>query len=144
MPFTRGKRIALELLGPPAIGAVLMIALMAGFTVVLAIEKGDTLHRLKELAQGAVFFVVFAYMFAGAQSILYACIMEWQYARGLDPCSWRAVALSSGLGLASGAAIMLVIGWRGDLHAQWLWVLYGGVGLLVGLLLGLLIRRLSR
>jgi hypothetical protein len=142
MTFTRGKRIALELLGPPALGATLMIALMAGITVVETIEKGDVLQRLKELAQGTVFVAVFAYMLAGAQSILYACIMEWRFARGLDPRSWRSVVLSSGL--ASGAAIMLVIGWRSDLHAQWLWVFYGGIGLLVGFSLGLLIRRLSR
>jgi hypothetical protein len=93
MTFTRGKRIALELLGPPALGATLMIALMAGITVVETIEKGDVLQRLKELAQGTVFVAVFAYMLAGAQSILYACIMEWRFARGLDPRSWRSVVL---------------------------------------------------
>ena len=144
MKFTRGKRIALEVLGPPALGAAIMTSVIAVFAIAEAAEKGAALQRLKELAQAGTVAVVFAYMLAGAQSIFYAFIMEWRFARGLDPRSWRSVGLSSALGFLSGAVIVLSLGWRSDLLNAWLWFAYGGLGLLVGFTLGLLIKRLSR
>ena len=82
--------------------------------------------------------LLFAYIFAGLPSLLYAAIMEWRFARGLNPDSWRAVAWSSGLGLASGLAIIGVASTgRAEFTA---YAMFSGLGLAVGFLLGWFIK----
>ncbi len=144
MKFTRGKRIALEVLGPPFLGAILMTTVFAAMAVAEALEKGEFRHRLEQVAQVTLMAVFVAYILAGIQSVLYALVMEWRFARGLDPRSWKSVGLSCTLGFLSGAVIVLPMGWGRQLLNPWLWLIYGGLGLLVGFALGLLIRRLSR
>lgn len=82
--------------------------------------------------------LLFAYIFAGLPSLLYAAIMEWRFARGLNPNSWRAVAWSSGLGLASGLAIIGVASTgRAEFTA---YAMFSELGLAVGFLLGWFIK----
>lgn len=140
MKFTRRKRIALEVLGPPALGAFLTSAILAVVALVDALEEGDYGHQLTQVAELAILAVMFGYMLAGVQSILYALIMEWRFARGLDPRSWRSVGLSTVLGFASGGVIVVIFGWP----MEWLpWLYYGGTGTVVGFTLGVLIKWLS-
>jgi hypothetical protein len=68
--------------------------------------------------------------------------MEWRFARGLDPRSWRSVGLSTVLGFFSGAAIVAAYGFSGS-DIFFLWLLFGGTGLAVGFILGVLIKALS-
>ena len=136
--MTRGKRIALEILGPPALGAGLWDMTMAATMAWSAWVDGRPQAWSWQIAQvtGAVF--LFAYVFAGLPSLLYAAIMEWGFARGLNPASWRAVLWSSGLGLTSGLAIIGVASaGRAEFAA---YALLGGLGLVVGFLLGWFIK----
>jgi hypothetical protein len=138
MKLTRGKRIALEVLGPPALGASVWLVVI--FVSQLFEPAGKDLIRfLRELPGAALFLLVAAYVFAGLQSVFYAVIMEWNFTAGLDPRSWKSVALSSLLGLCSGGVIPLVFS-AGRKTAWEPWLLLGGLGLLVGLAMGLLIR----
>lgn len=138
----RGVRIAIELLGPPAWGTALMAAWMV--PTMLA-ETAHPRPWWEDARQGAaVLFLVlvFAYVFAGLQSVVYTVVLEWRFSRGLDPRSWRAVGWSTGLGFLSGAAIIVVLGrGAGDVLA---WLIWGGLGATVGFLNGALIRWLSR
>jgi hypothetical protein len=137
MKFTRGKRRALEVLGPPFLGAFLM----TGFSI------GEHLLRNGNLSfvflQGRDYLLVFlyAYVFGILPSLAYMGVMEASFNRGLDPAGWRTVALSGGLGLLAGACIMLLIS-SGRASAGEL-AYFAGTGLVVGLLLGACIRRLS-
>ena len=145
MKLTRRKRIAFELLGPPFAGALIASAFelikeasQSGFS---AGPVGWN-FRIQGSVLQFVMFLPFAYLFAGVQSIVYTLVMEWRFARGLDPCSWRSVGLSTLLGFASGAAICLGYGFRrSDVIS--LWMFFGGTGFAVGLVLGLLIKRWS-
>ena len=139
MKLTRRKRIALELLGPPFIGATLPALFFVPTALGGAIMKGDPASGLKELGTNLGIVYAVAYMIAGVQSVLYTVIMEWCFSRGIDPRSWRSVGLSTLLGFFSGAAICLGYGFqRSDVIA--LWVFFGGTGLAVGLILGFLIK----
>lgn len=144
MNFTRGKRIALEVLGPPAMSAIIATTVFAAFAIVEAVEKEGTWHRLKQVAGVALAAVIGAYVLAGVQSILYAFVMEWRFTRGLDPRSWRSVGWSTGLGFGAGGVIVLVVGWSNGFGEVFAWLSFGGLGLLVGFALGLLIRCLAR
>ena len=138
MKFTRGKRIALEVLGPPFLGAFLMM----GFSI------GEHLLRNGSLSfvflQGRDYLLVFfyAYVFGTLPSLAYMGLMEAAFRRRLDPTEWRAVGLSSGLGLLAGAGIMLLVS-SGRASAREL-TYFAAFGFIVGLLLGLIIRFLTR
>ena len=111
MKFTRGKRIALELLGPPALGAGIFALYLIGAAAWEIAVKGKALGKtLGDFGLGILIVLVYAYIFVGVQSILYAVIMEWRFKRGLDPRSWRAVMLSTALGFASGSIIAVPLG----------------------------------
>ena len=142
MKLTRGKRIALELLGPPMIGATGLILISFAMALPGAITKHDLMHELKQLGAGILMIYVFAFIFSGLQSIFYAMIMEWHFAHGVNPHSWSSVGWSTGLGFAAGAAICLVYGFdRSDTLALWLY--FGGIGTAVGFVLGVVIKTLS-
>jgi hypothetical protein len=132
--MTRRSRIALEILGPPALGAACWLLAIGGWTLWEAMTRGKPAALLRQLPEMALVLFVCAYFFAGVPSLLYAAIMEWRFARGLDPASWRTVGWSTGLGLASGAAIIGVLsGGRAGLASL---AVFGALGLIVGALLG--------
>jgi hypothetical protein len=143
MNFTRGKRIALEVLGPPLLGGAAATLWAWGMMVyrnLYTIETfGAMAAQLSALPSLWLLYGVFAFPMMGVQAILYAAIMEWCFSRGLDPRSWRSVALSTGLGFASSA----VIGFGYGYERKETWYFFNGFGLAVGFVLGWLIRRLS-
>ena len=136
MKFTKKKRIALELLGPPFIGA-------APFLVwdIFTNSRGWKFSPEALLGVGLVLYV--AYLCVGIQSILFTVVMEWRFARGLDPRSWQSVSLSTLLGFGSGAVVALAYGSTGNDHFG-PWLFWAGLGLAVGLTMGLLIKALSK
>lgn len=138
MKFTRRKRIAIELLGPGLLGTMPILGTTLWTT---AIEGG--LWKLNtEMLQFVGVVLLFGYAFAGVQSIAYAVIMEWRFSRGLDPRSWRMVGLSTVLGSASGAVIILAMGKPNVTEAK-AWLVLCSWGLIVGFVLGLSIKGLS-
>jgi hypothetical protein len=142
MKLTRRKRVALELLGPPIIGATGLLLFSFAMALPGAIAKHDLLHELKQSGPIIIMTYAFAFVFSGIQSIFYTLIMEWRFARGLNPGSWPAVSWSTGLGFAAGAAICLAYGFhRSD--ALFLWLYFGGIGTAVGFVLGLVIKMFS-
>ena len=146
MKFTRGKRIALELLGPPFVGTLIALALGSAKAIRESVLSGQwtgwDFRIIQGFVLGFIFSLPFAYIFAGVQSIVYTLIMEWRFALGLDPRNWRSVGLSTALGFASGAVICMGFGPAySDTRALWLY--FGGIGLAVGFVLGLLIKSWS-
>ncbi len=138
MNFTRGKRIALEVLGPPFLGAFLLTC----FSI------GEHLLRNGNLSfvflQGRDYLLVFfyAYVFGILPSLAYMSLMEAAFNRGFEPTEWRSVALSGGLGLLAGAGIMLLAS-TGRASVGEL-TYFATFGLIVGLLLSLIIRFFTR
>jgi hypothetical protein len=137
MRLTREKRIALELLGPPVLGggmaaawAVVDLARNANVPVTNALIAAPALVLL---------YLVFVIPMIGIQAGAYALVMEWRFARGLDPRSWGTVGLSTALGFVSGIVVALVYG----MDRKDTWYLFNSVGLTVGFVLGMLIKRWS-
>jgi hypothetical protein len=137
MTLTREKRIALELLGPPVLGgsmaaawAVVDLARNANVAVTNALVAGPALLLL---------YLAFAIPMIGIQAGGYALVMEWRFARGLDPRGWRMVGLSTALGFASGAVVALAYG----MDRKDTWYLFNSIGPTVGFVLGLLIKHWS-
>lgn len=136
----RWQRVALEVLGPPLLAAVIL------FAVVVLSELWAGHHSYgsawaKSLLGYLLVYLAFAYLIAGIPSVIYTLVMEWNFAHGLNPRSGRAVALSSLLGAVSGAAMIAVIHLISDSRPfgaeQWL-VLAGfsALGLTVGAIIG--------
>lgn len=142
MKLTRKKRIALELLGPPAVGAGIPIIIVGGMALIESTTKANSAVQLKEVGQMAALFFLGAYFVAGLQSILCTAVMEWRFTKGLDPASWQMVRLSSVLGFGSGAIVSL-----GNLDQPTklgpMLLAFGGLGLVVGFIMGLLIKHWS-
>lgn len=142
--MNRIKRIALEVLAPPALGA----ALMSAWAIPAMLTESAARQSWGEmLSQGAAAFVMvllYAYAFAGVPSVVYAILMEWYFSRGLDPRGWPAVGFSTLLGCLSGAAILLVMT-QGNFE-RWFWSswFWCGLGAVVGFFNGALIRALAR
>ncbi len=143
MTFTRGKRIALEVLGPPLLGGAAATLWAWGMMVYRNPHNFETFGamaaQLSALPWLWLLYGVMAFPMSGIQTILYAAIMEWRFSRGLDPHSWRSVALSTVLGYASGAVIAFGYGYE----RKETWYFFNSLGLAVGFVLGWLIRRLS-
>ena len=90
MKLTRGKRIALELLGPAALGAGIPTIIFGGAALIESLIKGNvTGHYLKEVVQVAVPYFIYAYFIVGLQSVLYTVIMERRFKWGLVPPQQR-------------------------------------------------------
>jgi hypothetical protein len=138
MKFTRGKRIALEVWGPPFLGAALMTFYSVGEQV---LRSGDLSFVFLQTRDYLLIFV-YAYVFGTLPSLAYMGLMEAAFSRGLEPTEWRTVALSSGLGLLAGTGIMLLVSSGrasvGELSY------FATFGLIVGLLLGVIIRFFTR
>jgi hypothetical protein len=141
MKFTRGKRIALELLGPPLLGGALATLWAWGALVYLSCYQYESLWDVARLIPVMwLFYGVFAFPMISIQAAGYAAVMEWRFSRGLSPRSWRAVALSTVLGYLSGLPLAIGYGYaRKDT-----WYLFNILGPVIGLVLGLMIRRFSK
>lgn len=142
MILTRRRRIVLELLAPAPLGAGLLFMVGLAKAVWERFPDGTWPGFDPRIFISFAIVVGFAYIFTGLQSIAYAIIMEWRFARGLDPRSWRSVGLSTLLGFLSGAAICVGYGLQRSDSAA-LWVFFGGSGVAAGFILGLLVRRWS-
>jgi hypothetical protein len=138
----RWKRVLLEVLGPPAIGGMIVgiVAVVAG--------AWDEVPRLgwnrwmSDAAVYAVLILVGAYVVAGIPSLVFAGIMEWRFARGLSPASKRVVGWTGSLGLVSGWSIAFILaGNRPTADLIWPILLIGCVGAATGSVIGMLIRR---
>lgn len=136
--MTRKNRGALEFFGPPALGAMLLAGSMAAVSLWDWLTTGRAQQWSWEAPGVFGMMLAFAYLFAGLPSLLYAVIMEWRFARGLNPASRRAVAWSSALGLASGLVIGGVLSGGRLLFGAY--AMFGGLGVAVGFLLGWFIK----
>lgn len=136
--MTRGKRIALELLGPPFLGTVVLYAGSGVYAIVRWVQSGNPPGWNPAIFGAILGVLVFAYPIAGIPSIVYTLAMEWRFARGLKPDTWRTVRYSAVLGFLSGAAIGGVF--RGNLSV---YLAMSGIGTVVGFVLGFLIKVLS-
>lgn len=142
MKSARRERIALELLGPPLAGGII-IGLAFIFPDLVGKSKLRAWWEHIPLGLYSMMIAVTAaYIMACIPSILYTCVMEWRFSRGLDPRSWQSIGLSTLLGLASGSAIALTYGYeRAD--PLLFWLKFCGTGLAVGFLMGLWIKSLA-
>lgn len=141
MITTRKQRIAVEVLGPPLLGWVLIYGFFFTSALWNAIEQGHVFAwqspTLSEIGVG----LAVAYWVAGIPSVFYTLVMEWRFARGLNPRSWNSVCLSSLLGLLSGCALLFVASGREwKLEAT---VACGIAGSAVGFMLGVVIKKTS-
>lgn len=143
MKLTRGKRIALELLGPPLLGGVLATLWAWCSLVYLSFYRyeslWDVVGQIGMIPAMWLLYGVFAFPMIGIQAACYAAVMEWRFSLGLSPHSWRAVTLSTILGYLSGLPIAIGYGYE-RLDS---WYFFNSLGPAVGLTLGLLIRRLT-
>jgi hypothetical protein len=140
MKFTRGKRIALEVLAPPVLGGLGIMAI----SIVIGLWNGiRPLRLLQDTRDYLIVTFIFSYVIGIVPSLAYTGVMETAFARGLDPACGRTVALSGFLGLAAGLGIAIVFGWKRPTPVEYP-VILAADGLLVGCLLGLIIRFLTR
>jgi len=139
--MTRRVRIGIELFGPGLIAGLLIDLVwgaIAGWQMLAEGRMGDLKPNLFAVGVGVI---LAAYCFAALQSVAYMAVMEWSFARGLDPESWGAVRLSAVLGFFSAMVpygFLLVDRWDWELLSTG--AVLGSLGLAVGFLLGLLIK----
>lgn len=141
MNFTRRKRIALELLGPPLLGALYWAE---SWLLMMATQRPPNVKwpdwNTAAIAAWSVIMIIYAYLFAGLPSLAYTVIMEWRFVRGLDPRGSQSIGLSAILGLLSGVVIGSPFGFRMGHDFEFV---FGWFGLTVGFTLGWLIRQWS-
>lgn len=135
MTLTRGRRVCLEVLAPPFLGSCL--GLLAG--TVLSLVQGASLQFLWLQRWDYLVTFFWAYLLGGLPSVGYMLVMEWRFARGLEPRSGRAVALSTLLGGGAGGLISAAIL---PLDAGVSFYLTG-LGGTVGFIIGQLVKRLT-
>jgi hypothetical protein len=129
---TRGRRILVELLGPPLVGATL-------FDVVAGVVTGDA-----TALAGLPLFLFFGVLFAAVPSIAFTLIMEVAYVRGLDPAGWRAVRLSALAGVLCGLLVTLWFEpWRSPAPLGPL-AGFAAIGSATGAIVGAIVRARSR
>lgn len=127
------RRIVLEMLGPPAIGA-------------LSFLFYDTYQRdnFPPDTDTVIIFLVFGYWFALIPSLIYTTLMERVMKRGLQPKTWQCVGFSSLLGLLSGLVIAIFVGSIDDeKHALDVLGNLALDGLWTGFVMGLLLKGLA-
>lgn len=122
----RAQRIILEVFGPPLLAATI-------FEVVALVGT-----REAEALKLFPLFLFFGYLVAGLPSLAFAGIMEFAFARGLEPTSKSAVLLAATLGMASGLLIDMAM--AGATTVRLSAAFFMILGLLVGGAIGLAIQ----
>jgi hypothetical protein len=121
MKLTRGKRIALEFLGPPLLGGVAATLWAWGLELHHSLYRYESIWeavgQLRTIPVLWLLYGMFAFPMIGGQAACYTAIMEWRFKRGLDPRGWWAVALASTLGYLSG--LPLAIGYGFERKDTW-------------------------
>lgn len=102
------QRVLWEILGPAAIAATLLIAVVVVSDFRSPISE-NWVGWVRSVFSYWLLYLMVGYVFAGIPSILYALVMEWRFARGLDPASGKSIILSASLGALSGAVIVIVM-----------------------------------
>ena len=129
--MSRPARIAVELLAPSAVASAL-------FAVVMGALSGEA-----KILGALPFILVFAYVFAGIPSALFALILEVAFSRGLDAGSWRTVGLAALLGLPCGCAMALLFS-GGLRNASETFAIFPALGVVTGAIVGAFVRTRSR
>ncbi len=132
---------------PLAVFLWLLFALILG----TAEEGFGSLPALLEYLFIIVLAMLFSYFYAGIPTIVYTLMMEWRFARGLNPASRQMVRYSTMLGGIIGSSFSIVSLFKEQsLHADFgdfATFLYGvslitaPAGMAVGYIIGTLIRR---
>jgi hypothetical protein len=129
----RPLRILFQILVPPILGLLPVYVMM-------------TPDLISEIAYGHVkpgehlAIILGAYLAAGIPSVVYTVVMEIAFSRFLSPASWRAVLLSTVLGLLAGLLIGAVLnsidhGRDGESHVILTML---PTGMVVGFVMGIL------
>jgi uncharacterized protein (TIGR01777 family) len=143
------KRVMWEFFGTPAIGACLM-TLWAGWE--MASHAPSFSARLSAFFAAMLYlpiYLAFGYLFAGLPALIYTLVMEFLFARGLNPRSGVVVVASTLLGLLSGFAICGTLTGFSEPKPndnEWWRVMkyFCSVGSLVGLISGAIITGRAR
>jgi len=138
----RRTRIALEVLGPPLLGA----CLLNGVGIARDLLSGTGWSYIWLQRQDYLVVVFWAYLLGVLPSLGYMGVMEWRFARGLNPRSSRTVIWSLSLGFVAGGLIGAIVGGLFDgsfRDAAVVAAYFSAAGQVVGWLLGLLIRYCS-
>jgi hypothetical protein len=123
-------RITAEILSPPLVAVFVYSLVVFTFT------------RDAVAIQAFPLMLLFAYIFAGIPSIVFAIVMEIAFRRGLKVRSWRTVLLASGLGLVSGIVVALC--WaRGLDNRHSAFSLFPALGCFTGFAVGFIVRTLA-
>jgi len=122
----RAQRVILEVFGPPALAATIFeIVALVGAREVAALKLFPMI-------------LIFGYLVAGLPSLAFAGIMEFAFARGLEPTSKSAVLLAATLGMTSGLPIDMAM--AGAMTVRSSAAFFMILGLLVGGAIGLAIQ----
>ncbi len=137
--MTRRKRILIELLAPPPLGALL---LLAPWLIQSAYAQGfgSPLELLSALVGLVPFATFISYLFAGIPSIIFTVLMECGFFLGLNPASWRVLGYSTILGGFMGYSLPLI---ASEAHQDSIGIdeaRLGVTGLMVGFIVGLMIK----
>ena len=129
--MTRGQRIALQLFGPPLLGALTtLLPLMVGGAIVEGQEIENPLETL-------ILVIFYAYFVAALPTLTFTLVMECCFARGLKPGSWIAIGLSTALGGIAGALLGGLFSRSG---ASYMGAMFLTGGATTGFTIGVLIR----
>ena len=140
MKLTRAQRIMLEILAPTPLALLLLF----GNFLAQGIWQGRRPHPAGSDLLGLLFYLLYGYLIAGIPSLITAGVIEWRFARGLKPSSWRAVGLFSLLGLMSGLLMATTIMLLSSYDERLSGFLYFSVwGASTGTVLGLLVKAWS-
>jgi hypothetical protein len=137
--MNRAKRIALEILGPPLLGASIPILWTTLAILWRSLATGKSPRFPPDLSTAAAFTFLFAFLLGGLPSILHMALMEWRFSRGLDPASWRAAIISTASGTLWG---ILIAASYGSFSRDYPILL--PMGTAVGFLMGFLVKQLSQ
>jgi len=138
----RGTRITLEILGPPAIGALSVAGYWAFLDHLYNAPVGEFAHATPGFLEISLAFLGLGYISAIIPSVIYMTVMERSIRRGWFPTAWRTVGLSSLLGLGAGSALGATE-YLFPMRRAGVMPLVVFVGLWTGFVMGLVIKGLT-